>query len=163
VSSQIASIVDYSAALAARKVQGIVNPLTGQTLGVAATFGAGQGTSPDPLRPGQTIAPAPEKPAVAYTHISDLPDAPGITTWTQDLLVELEWTIPMRLYVPRGNIQVLRATLLPFLDAYLSAFWSDHRLGDLCLRAYLSSLRIEADDDWGWLAMDLAVLEEVSW
>ncbi len=173
MSSNIAAIVDYSAWRAATSVQNITNPLTGELLDIASVYGAGQDLYPDPTHPGQMIQPAPEKPLEPFQHVSDLPDAPTVTTWTQDVLVELEWTVPMRLYVARGDLRTLRGTLLPFYDAYLAAFWRDYRLGGdptnpvqteaLCQHAYIRTLRVEADDDWGWLYMELAVLEEVAW
>jgi hypothetical protein len=118
---------------------------------------------PDPLRAGSMIAPAPEAITEAFTHVSDIPDAPSIVAWTQDLLVELEWVIPMRLYVPRIPMDVLRATLLPFYDAYLRTFFRDSRLGGLATEAHIAAMRVEVDGDLGFLAMDLHALEEVHW
>jgi hypothetical protein len=160
VSSQIAAIVDYSAMLAGG-IQGVRFP-NGTTGGVRSTYGAGQGLYTDPLRPGQTIAPAPEAPLEAYMHVSDLPDAPTVTPITQDGTVELTWMVPMRLYVPRGDIRTLRATLLPFYGAYLAAFIPQWTLGGLAILSYIASFKVEADDDWGWLAMELRVIEQVS-
>lgn len=163
MSSQIAAIVDYSAWRAATSVQNVVNPMTGLSLGVRSVFGAGQNLYPDPLRPGEMIAPADEKPVNPYCHVSELPDAPGVVLSTQDVVDEYIWTVPMRFYVPKGDKRVLRATLLPFFDAYLSAFRQDIRLGDLCLTSYLTLHAVEVDDDWAWLPMDLVATEVVSW
>ena len=159
--SQIRSIVDYSAALAAR-VQNLPMP-NGGTAGVRSVFGCGQNLYADPLRPGQMIAPAPELPLESFMHVSDLPDAPNPTPLTQDGTVLFEWSVPMRLYVPRGDLRAARATLLPFYNGYYAAFWPDRTLGGLCLLAYIRSFRIAADDDWAWLDMDLSALEEVSY
>jgi hypothetical protein len=161
VSSNIAAIVDYSAQLAA-SVQGIYLP-NGTTVGVRSVYGAGQGVYGDPLHPGQLIQPAPEEAIEAFMHVSDLPDAPIIAPYTQDGMVELTWLVPMRLYVPRGDLRTARQTLLPFYDAYLAAFVPDIRLGGLALIAYLASYRIESDSDWAWLAMDLHVEELVAY
>ena len=163
MSSQIAAMIDYSAYLAALHVQNVTNPLTGGIVGVRSTYGAGQGLYPDPLRAGSMIAPAIEAITDPFTHVSDLPDAPSITSWTQDLLVELHWVIPMRLYVPRAPLDVLRATLLPFYDAYLATFFCNSRLGGLAVESHIGSMKVEADDDWGWLAMELHAMEEVHW
>ena len=164
MSSQIAAMVDYSAYLAASQVQNVTNPLTGGIVGVRSVYGAGQNLYPDPLRAGSMIAPAIETITEPYTHVSDIPDAPSIVTWTQDLLVELEWVIPMRLYVPRAPLEVLRATLLPFYDVYLRTFFRDSRLGGLATEAHIAAMRVGIDDlNGGFLAMDLHVLEEVHW
>ena len=161
MSSNIAYIVDYSAAVAAR-VQNLTLP-NGEVGGVRSVYGAGQGLFGDPLRPGQTIQPAPEAPQEAFTHISDLPGAPNPTPLTQDGTVELLWAVPMRLYVPRSDLATVRQTLLPFYDGYEAAFWPDRTLGGLCLLAYIKSFTRGSDDDWAWLDMELSVLEEVSW
>lgn len=163
MSSQIALIVDYSAAVASG-IQGLTNPLTGNNdLGVRSIYGCGAGLIPDPLRAGQKVAPGIEKAIEPFQHWSDVPDAPAISSWTQDGLYELEWTVPMRLYTSRGNIAAARGTLLPFYDAYLRAFVLDKLLGGLCAESHISAMRIEADHDWVWLAVDLHVLEEVHW
>ena len=158
--SNIRWIVDASAALAGT-ISGVTLP-NGQVAGVRAVFGAGQGRSADPLRPGQTIAPATESPHEELTHVSDLPDAPTIIPLTQDGTIRLEWTVPMRLYATRGDLATARAILLPFYDAYLAAF-RDWTLGGLCALAYIKSFKPAADDDWVWLDIDLYVLEEVSY
>ena len=163
MATQIAAIVDYSAWRAGTSVQNVVNPMTNLTLGVRSVYGAGQNAYPDPLRPGLMIAPAEEKPANPYCHVSELPDAPSQPESTQDVVDQYIWTVPMRFYVPKADKRVLRATLLPFYDAYLSAFRQDIRLGNLCLTSHLLLHPVEVDDDWAWLPMDLIVTEVVSW
>ncbi len=161
--SNIRAIVDYTAALAGT-IQGVPMP-SGTTAGVRATFGAGQGLYGDPLHPGQLIQPAPEDPAEAFTHFSDLPDAPSVEYITQSGLVQFEWSVPMRLFVPRGDPRTVRATVLPFYNAYEAAFVPDPTLGGLCLISYIKSFRFEspAEDDWCWLEIDLHVTEEVAY
>jgi hypothetical protein len=157
VISSIALIVDYTAQIAAG-IQGVALP-NGTTAGVRSTFGAGQGVYADPLHPGQMIAPAPENPLEPFTHFSNLPDAPTIARVTQDGVVELAWTLPMQFFVPRGDLRTVRQTLLPFFDAYLAVFLPQWTLGGLCLASWISSVKVESDADWAWLAMDLHVEE----
>lgn len=159
MSSSILTTVDYSAALAGR-VQGITWS-NGTKGGVRSVFGAGTGTVGDPLRPGQTIQPIPENPSEPYTHWSDLPDAPTIIPLSQSGLVQLEWTVPMRLFVPRGDVRTARQTLMPFYDGYLAQFVRDPTLGGRCLIAYIRGFKPDGDDDWLWLDMELHVEEEV--
>ena len=92
-------------------------------------------------------------------RLSNLPDAPTITRVTQGGVVELAWTLPMQLFVPRGDLRTVRQTLLPFFDAYLAAFLPQWTLGGLCLASWISSVKVESDADWAWLAMDLHVEE----
>jgi hypothetical protein len=163
MSSQIATIVDYTAAVAA-SIQGLANALTGNSdLGVRSIYGCGAGNVSDPLRAGQKVQPGAEKAIEPFQHWSDVPDAPTIASWTQDGLYELEWNVPMRLYTNRGSLPTARGTILPFYDAYLRAFALDNRLGGLCAECHVSSFRVESDDEWVWLAVDLHVLEEVHW
>ncbi|MGH2512364.1 MAG: hypothetical protein ACRDGQ_06730 [Candidatus Limnocylindrales bacterium] len=162
MSSNIAAIVDYSATVAAR-VQDVALA-NGEIGGVRSVYGGGMNLYADPLRPGEMIQPSPEKPLEPFTHMTDLPDAPTITPLTQEGSVQLEWNVPMRFYVPRGDLATARQTLLPFYDAYEAAFWPDRRLGGLCLLAYIRSMGpAQADSDWAWCPMVLYVLEEVDW
>ena len=151
---------DYTATVAAR-VQGIALP-SGEVVGVRSVYGSGQNLYADPLRPGQMIQPAPDKPIEAFTHVSDLPQIDP-RPQTQSGTFERLWILPMRFYVPRGDLATVRQTLLPFYDGYDAAFATDRTLGGLCLLAYIKSFTRDADPDWAWLAMDLSVLEEVSW
>jgi hypothetical protein len=160
VSSRIAAIVDYTAQRAAL-IQGLVNPLTGVALGVRAVYGAGQNLYADPLRPGQMIQPAPERPLEPFSHVSDLPDAPTVEYISQSGLVQFTWTVPMRLHVQRGDLASARATLLPFYDGYEAAFVPDPTLGGLCLVSEIKTWKPAADEDWVWLDIDLSVTEEV--
>lgn len=151
MSSDIAEIIDYTAAVAA----GIP--------GVRQVYGAGQGLIADPLRPGQTVAAAPDRAQAPFTHTSEIPDAPAVDYLTQTGTIEVVWTVPMRLYVNRSRLEDVRRALLPFYDAYLGAFAVDRTLGGLCALAWIGSLKVEADDDWAWLAVDLSVREYVSY
>lgn len=161
MSSSIAAIVDYTATVAAR-IQGVPLP-NGEPGGVRSVYGAGQGLYPDPLRPGQMIQPAPERPLEPFSHISDLPGAPSPKALTQSGTVQFEWIVPMRLYVARTDLGLVRQTLLPFYDAYEAAFWPDRRLGGLCSLAYIKSFTRASDEDWAWLDMELSVTEIVSY
>jgi hypothetical protein len=151
VSSDIAQIIDYTAVVAA----GIA--------GVRQVYGAGQGLYADPLRAGQMIAAAPDRVQAPFTHTSELPDAPTVDFLTQTGTIEVVWQVPMRLYVNRSRLEDVRRALLPFYDRYLGAFARDRQLGGLCSLAWISSFRVEADDDWAWLAADLSVREYVSY
>jgi hypothetical protein len=160
MSSNIASIVDYTAQVAAG-IQDVALP-NGEVVGIRSVYGAGQERYPDPLNPGQNIQPAPENALEPFTHISDLPDAPTVAYLTQDGTVEFTWMVPMWLYVPRGDLATLRAVLLPFFDAYEAAFAPDPTLGGLAVLSYISSFgKVEVADDWARLPIDLRVTEMV--
>ncbi len=159
MSTNIAAIVDYSAQVAA-SIQD-VRLYNGETIGVRAVFGTGQGLYTDPLHPGEYIQPAPENPDEPYTHVSDLPDTPAIEYVTQSGLVSLEWTVPMSLIVNRGTLATLRQTMMPFYGPYLAAFLTDPTLGGLCEIAYIKNMRLGPEDQWDRLFMDLLVHEEV--
>ncbi len=157
--SQIVRIVDYTA-LAAGRIQN-VPMFDGSLGGVRSTYGAGQNVYADPLRPGQNIQPAPERPLEAFTHMSELPDAPAIASSSQTS-VQFTWIVPMRLYVPRADLASVRQTLLPFYGAYAAEFLTDWTLGGLCLIAFIKSFTRGADADWAWLDSELSVTEVVS-
>lgn len=161
MSSNIRSIVDYTAAKAAG-IQGIVLP-NGETVGVRSIYGAGQGIYDDPLRPGQTIQPAPESATEPLMHVSRLPDAPTIEWISQTGTVELTWTIQMSLFIARGDAATAAQVVLPFYDAYLAAFTADPMLGGLCMVSRISSFKTGTDESWCWLDVDLEVLEQVSY
>lgn len=151
----ITQMIDYSASVAAR-VQGVLLP-DGTPVGVRAVHGSGNAGIANPLLPGHLIDAAPEKPREQFCHVSEIPDAPSVIPVTMDGLAMLEWSIPMRLYVPRGNLATVRQTLLPFYEPYWDTFWADHTLGGLCNLAYIRSFKPDGDDDWCWLDMDLYV------
>jgi len=159
--SNIIRMIDYSAAVAAR-VQGVVLP-DGSIVGVRAVHGSGNAGIPNPLFPGQNIDAAPEKPREQFCHTSEIPDAPTVSPLTQDGVVTFEWTISMRLYVPRQNLATVRQTLLPFYDPYMGTFWADRQLGGMCNLSYIRSFKPDGDDDFCWLDMDLWVQENVDY
>lgn len=153
-SSNIALIVDYTAAVAA-SIPGVV--------GVA---GSGQGTVDDPLRPGQKIAAAGSNPSAPYTHWSEVPGAPPVEWVSQSGTVEIAWTIPMRLWLPAEDGEARRAAL-PFYDGYLRAFVRDPFLGaypgNLALRTEVARFAIGGDKNWSWLDVGLRVWERVNY
>lgn len=149
-SSRIADIVDYTAVIAA----GIE--------GVKVVAAAGQGYYDDPLRPGQKIAAAPEANTNPYTHWSEVPSAPEIMWVSQQGGVELTWTIPMRLWLPKTNAEA-RRTALPFYDRYLRAFVLRPTIDGLALRSAVSRFVIGGDKDWSWLDTGLMVVERVTY
>jgi hypothetical protein len=160
-SSSIQTIIDYTAVVAAR-VQNVTMP-NGEVVGVRSIYGSGNGNLPNPLQPGQVVQPSPEKPTEPFCHISTIPDAPTITPLTQDGTVQLDWSIPMRFYVPRGNLSSAVQALLPFYDPYMRTFWADRTLNGMCNLAYIRSFKPDGDDDWCWLDSDLYVLEIVDY
>jgi hypothetical protein len=162
--SSIAAIVDYSAVLAAG-IQNVMMP-NGTRVGVRSVYGAGQNLYADPLRAGQMIQPCPENPTEPFTHFSVMPEAPDTKPITQQGLEEWNWTIPMRLALPRGDAATATATLLPFYNAYkaaLTANGTDWTLGGLALNANISSFDRSSDASWLWLEMELLVVEIVSY
>lgn len=154
-SSNLARIVDYTAAVA------------GQIEGVKAVFGTGSGLVDDPLRSGQKVAAAPSNPAAAFTHWSDVPDAPAVEHVSQSGTVELSWHVPMRLWLPKTD-EDARRVVLPFYDRYLRAYLNDYYLGAspseyLALRTQLLRFKIGGDKDWSWLDVILVVVERVNY
>ena len=150
-SSEIDKIIDYTAAVAAR------------IAGVQSAWGAGLGEVEDPLRPGQPIAAAPSRPTDPYSHWSDCPSAPPVEWVSQNFTVELTWTIPMRLWLPKGDLAEARRAALPFYDRYLRAFTLDWQLGGLVLRSRLTKFAPMGDPDWTWLDMSLTAVERVNY
>jgi len=149
--SNVALIVDYTAALAA----GIA--------GVKSVAGAGQGDTDDPLRPGQKIVACGGNPSEPYQHWSELPDAPTVQWLTQNGTVELTWELPMRLWLPRTDLAVMRRNALPFYDGYLRAFIRDYLLGGLVIRSEITHIQRDGDDDWTWLEIMLSLTEIVNY
>lgn len=155
-SSQIQTIIDYTAAVAAREIEG-----------VKMIFGAGSGLVDDPLRPGRKVLPAPSDPPGPFCHWSDVPNAPDVEWVSQNFTAELEWQVPMRLWLPKQDEEA-RRLVLPFYDRYLRAFMRDPFLGerpysDLALRTSISHLRIGGDKEWSWLDVGLLVVERVNY
>lgn len=148
--SRIAEIVDKTAAVA------------GGIAGVRAVFGSGQGATDDPLRPGRKIDPAPSADRVGdLSHISFLPDAPGIEPIDQDGGIEIVWRIPMQLTLGRTELAKARAVALPFYADYIAAFWGDRTLGGLCAMSRIVLFDIANEGQDRWLQVDLEVREEV--
>lgn len=156
--SRVQTIVDYTAALAA-SVQGVTMP-NGSVVGVRSVFGAGQGVIGDPLRPGNTIQATPERPQEPFQHVSRLPDAPNLE-WISQQSVELTWTIPMTLYIQRGDAATAVQAALPFYDPYLAAFAHDPTLGGNVLIAQIKSFKPGTDEAWYWLDIEVEVTEVV--
>jgi hypothetical protein len=158
MSSAIAAVVDYTAALAAG-IAGVALP-NGSTVGVRSVYGAGQGVILDPLRPGAFVQPVPDAPTEPFVHWSRLPDAPTIE-WVSMQSVELTWTVPMRLWLPRSDSATAAQTALPFYDAYLARFTPDYTLGGMVLRSSIKSMKPDTDESWFWLDVELEVVEVV--
>lgn len=149
MSSSIVRIVDYTAQRAAL------------VPGMRAVFGSGQGVIGDPLRPGATIAPCPERPTEPLTHWSKMPDAPSIE-WVSMQSVELHWTIPMTLWIERSDAATAAQVSLPFYSGYLDAFLPDPTLSGLAMLSWIRSFKPGADDEWFWLDVELEVQELVT-
>jgi len=148
--SNIGQIIDYTASLA------------GRIEGVKSVAGSGSGLVDDPIRVGRKIDVCGFTPVTAYAHWSDVPGAPPIEWVSQSGTVELTWTIPMRLWLPKDAGEARRVGL-PFYDRYLQAFIRDFRLGDLVLRSSLATFEIGGDKDWSWLNVGLVAVERVSY
>lgn len=151
--SFIATVVDTTAALAA----GIE--------GVKAVAGAGTGLVDDPLRGGQKIASAGPTPSV-FAHWSEVPSAPALTWVSQSGTVELQWMIPMRLWLPKADEEARRNAIV-FYDRYLRAFTRDPFLGaypdNLLLRSMIAGFEIGGDKDWSWLDIRYVAVERVNY
>lgn len=150
-SSNVGTIVDYVAAMA------------GGIQGVKAVFGAGQGVIADPLRPGQKIEPCPSNPTAAYSHWTELPNAPAVQWVSQGGTVELTWNLPSRLWFPSASLADVRRMTLPFYDRYLRALILDHTLGGNVLRSQVQRFATGGDKDWAWLDIGFVVVERVNY
>lgn len=158
--SNIAAIIEYSAVVVGRDVEG-----------VAAIYANGLGTYTDPLT-GQPVPAAPETPTQEYEHWSDLPAAPtGWVPFSQDGDIQVTWDVPMRLYLLTTDYQELRKKAMPFYDRYLGAFVRDRDLGGLANLNVLGTSFVLGMDPpmdpsktrWAWLEIHLAVSEQVSY
>jgi hypothetical protein len=149
--SDVQQIVDYTAMLA------------GHIDGVRGTFGAGQNFYEDPLRPGHMIVAAPSDPTAAFTHWTECPGAPAIKFLTQNGTVEISWQIPMRLWLPKGDLAETRRLSLPFYDKYIRMFVTDTSLGGLVNRSELTKFSQGGDDKWAWLDVYLTAVEVVNY
>jgi len=147
VSTQIATIVDYTAYIAA----GII--------GITAVFGAGGGVISDPLNPGQTIRAAPDAPTGPWTHWSDMPDG-KIEPVTQTGTDLYEWDVPMCLWLPRADLANMRRLAMPFYARYAVAFGADRTFGGLCMHSHLFAIGRSGDAKWERIDFNLQVLEE---
>lgn len=149
MASIIEQIVDYTAVLAATEIEGLV------AVAAIGTYGYD-----DPLRAGHKIATAQEKPGSAMTHWSEAPGAPPVKRVSQDGWVEIDWTIPMRLWLPKQT-EAARRAAIPFYSRYLEAFYNDPRLSNLVLRSEITRFEIGGDQDWSWLNIGLTAVERV--
>ena len=152
--SKIATIIDYTAAMAA------------SIPGMQAVAASGQGVVDDPLRPGMKVAAAQATPQAPFTHWSEVPGAPKVLWVSQDQTVELTWTIPMRLWLPKTD-EDARRTVMPFYDHYLRVFIQDPFLGarpdNLAVRSEIAGFDIGGDKDWSWLDVKYVVVERVNY
>jgi hypothetical protein len=153
--TNIAAIVDYTAALAAEQVEGIV-----------ATFGSGTGAIVDPLRDPATVRAIPDAPQQEGEHWSEVA-AMTATEWlTQEGAQHLTWVIPMRVWFQRVDDAALRRAAQPFFARYWTAFTADPTLGGNCAVSRLLRSSIGVDPPagpnrarWGFLDLDLMVEE----
>ena len=143
-----ADISDYLASVA------------GNIDGITAVFGTGQGAIGDPLRPGQTIRPAPDAPTGTWTFWADLPSGKG--EWlTQDGAEQWDWDFPCRLWLPRADLASLRRQAHPLYGSFRDAFAADRTLGGRVTSARVSAFDFSSDDFWSWLDVNIAVVEQV--
>jgi hypothetical protein len=138
--SRIAQIIDQSAATAA------------SVSGVVAIWGVGSGLVVDPIltaAQGSTVYVRAGLPAVvtAGTHVSDLPPAPRITYRGQSA-AELEWAIPMRVYLAPNDEQTARRLAAAFYAPYIAAFAAHTTLTGTVNSALITAWRLFRDSGW---------------
>ncbi len=157
--TEIAAIVDYTAARVGSEVEGL-----------AAVFGIGASETEDPLRSGETIRPIPNAPTQEFEHWSEVAALTASEWFTQDGPLQLTWVIPMRLWFGRADLAHLRLISLPFFPAYIQAFQTDPTLGGTGKILDAQILRMQLGSDpprqpgearWGWLDIALQVVEIV--
>lgn len=153
--TQIARVVDYTAALVAEQVEGIV-----------AVYGSGTGDIVDPLREPDNIRSVPDAPQQQYEHWSEVASMTATAWATQQGAQRLTWLIPMRLWFQRVDDAALRRAAQPFFARYWTAFTADPRLGGLVAMSRLLRGSIGVDPPagtnrarWGFLDFDLMVEE----
>lgn len=133
-------IVDASAALVAAFVPGI-----------KSVWGVGAGTITVPDVEGgiwadKLIQSFDGNVREPFTHVSDMPDAPKIIN-SSATVTEIQWRIPMRLYVDRNDQGNARRVCVPFYAAYLSAFAANAMILGTCNSAEIGSMDLFHDKD----------------
>jgi len=127
--------------------------------GVRSSFGCGVSGI---LFPGGVTIPAIPRsgPFEPFTHISDLPGAPGIADRSATV-TEIEWRIPMRLYLPAADQEEARRQAAPFYGRYLTVFHQHMQLGGTANSARIASFAVAGDENGAWLAMVLSAWERL--
>jgi len=150
--SRIDEIVDASAAVAA----GITGVVT--VWGVGTGKIAIPGSSPTKYIDdfiGNVVEPG--------THVSDMPDAPRITN-SSATVTEINWRVPMRIYLDKNDQGNARRLAAPFYGLYLTEFSQNAMLLGTCNSAEIASFDLFHDrEGTGWLgiAMILSVWERL--
>lgn len=127
--------------------------------GVRAAFGLGLGeTDPTVFFPGGVIIPGDQGgPLETLTHISSMPGAPLITDFSATVC-EIQWRIPMRLYLDRGNLDNLERACAPFYGRYLTAFHEHATLGGTVNSARIGSFAIVPNSESGQPYLEITLL-----
>jgi hypothetical protein len=127
---------------------------------VRAAFGCGASGITFPG--GVVIAPIPSAgPYEPFTHTSELPGAPIVSDHSATV-TEIEWRIPMRLYLPAADLAEARRQAAPFYGRYLAAFHAHAQLGGTANSARITSFAIGGDENANWLDMVLAAWQRLN-
>lgn len=129
--------------------------------GVRTAYGAGASEGILGLPGGVQIPVIPDSAFEAYTHISEMPTAPKVTDYSATVC-EIEWRIPMRLYVDRNNLMDIRRVVAPFYGRYLTAFHAHSSLGGTVNSARIVSFILGSDDSGAYLGMTLAAWQRLN-
>lgn len=150
--SNITQIVDASAAIAAAYVAGIRSAYgigAGSfTIPVGGTWDsiAQDWVPPGGVLAGTVVRPWPGNIAEDFTHVSDMPAAPKITYHSAGV-TNLQWHIPMRLYISKGSQDTARLVASPFYARYLLAFAKHAMILGTCNSAEISDFALFHDID----------------
>ena len=139
--------------------------MTGKTIGIVATWGAGSGLVADPLVPGQKIRPvlAMASAPSPFTHVTYPPKAAKFD-WGMQGMVTVTWTIPMHTYFTLATVAQLVSDSTPFYSAYITAFAKHLTLNATCREAYLmgADTKVPKDGSMGFIEWTLTVTERLN-
>lgn len=150
--SRLPEIIDQSARVAA------------SVAGVTAVQGAGSGLVADPFRPGQTIQAwtvTPVPPPGLHVSMPPTRGTPEQGGLGMKGMTVLTWTIPMRFYWQRADLQNAVVLLAAIVPAYHLAFAAHITLFGTCRDAYLTDGREMGEGETSWWEWTLTAKERL--
>lgn len=129
--------------------------------GVAAVWGVGSGHQfGDPENP-VVIRAFPDLPKEPFTHVSEMPSAPRLVHHSRNE-TELNWAVPMTLWVDAADQGEARRKLGPFYGRYLAHFAKNVSLAGTANNALITAFGLDQlDETWFGLRMTLTAIERL--